>query len=286
MSTPSFVGTIDRSGRFRGRYVHYDGYPTAQGPTLSQIITRHHSDLPRILTILIDGFYGWSTLSADMRRDADTHLDGRDVAVAGYGLAYTTTDGQSHPDDWITGSLDGCFEMHSSCAWGYLFTGTDMSTDELVVIQVEPDGLGERYRDRARIPLRLLSEVREADWTTIECGERFERCTHYARAHFEVPEEARRLGTRTWLGQTPLQPPDAIGVTYEGRSYRLTGSGYGGAFRPGARANHWYAHAVDVRDGSTRDIPIYRRTPKKHLIREIPGVQLHYPPTAHNGRRR
>lgn len=281
MSTRSFIGTIAPDGRFAGRYVYSDGYPTARGPVLTDILAAHNFDLAHVLDVLTNQHYGWSYLDAGTTSMSETRLAGRDVAVAGFGLAYTTHQGEAHPDDWIIGDLGGRGDDVTWCEWGYAFTGSDAETAALVIIGVEQDGDGECYHGRGRIPVRLLADLRAEDWTKIECGDAYERCCHYAWAHFDVPDESRRLGTRTWLGQVPLAPRDAIGATVDDRRYLLTGGGHDGGFYPAERNHDWYADAVDSRSGETCSIAIYRRTPKRGLIREIPRVRLHYPPTAH-----
>lgn len=254
-------------------------------PVLTDILAAHDFDLARVLDVLTIQHYGWSCLDAETTSTSETRLAGRDVAVAGFGLAYTTHEGQSHPDDWIIGHLGRCGDDVTWCDWGYAFTGSDAETAVLVIIGVERDGVGERYHERGSIPVRLLGDLPAEDWTKIECGDGYECCRHYAWTHFDVPDESRRLGTRTWLGQVPLAPRDAIGATVDGRTYLLTGGGHDGGFYPGERRHHWYADAVDSRSGETCSIAIYRRTPKRGLIREIPNVHLHYPPTAPGPRR-
>lgn len=232
MSTSSFVGTVDSTGRFAGRYVHFDGYPTARGPILAGILAGHDHNIADVLDVLTRQYYGWSSLSADTGNEPKSKLDGRDVAVLGYGYAYTTHQGQAEPDDWITGRLGQRSDTPTWCEWGYLFTGPDADAASLMVIQVESDRSGERYHERARIPVRLLADLSGDDWTKIECGESYERCLHYAWAHLDVPDQSRRLSTRTWLGHLPLTPRDAIGATVDGRTYRLTGSGHDGMPQP------------------------------------------------------
>lgn len=281
MSTSSFVGTVDSSGRFAGRYVHFDGYPTARGPILTEILAGRDHNLALVLDVLTRQHYGWSSLSADTGQEPKTKLDGRAVAVAGVGYAYTTHQDQADPNDWITGRLGQRNDNPTWCEWAYLFTSAHTDTASLAVIQVEPGRDGERYHERARISVRLLADLNGEDWTKIECGETYRRCLHYAWVHFDVPDESHRLSTRAWLRLVPLTPRDAIGATVNGRTYRLTGSGHDGCLKPGERAHHWYAAAIDVRTGAERSIAIYRRTPKRGIIREIPGVHLRYPPTAH-----
>lgn len=184
LSTRSFVGTIAVDGRFAGRYVHFDGYPTARGPVLTDILAAHDFDLAHVLDVLTIQHYGWSCLDAEATSTSETRLAGRDVAVAGFGLAYITHEGQSHPDDWIIGNLGRCGDDVAWCEWGYVFTGSDAETAALVIIGVECDGDGVRYHERGRVPVRLLADLRVEDWTRIECGDGYERCCHYRLGAF------------------------------------------------------------------------------------------------------
>lgn len=168
---------------YRGRYAHWDGYPTAMARSLWALVERDGLDVVR--QTIIHDHYGWSTINTDQtvstprqlrqaerKRDAwrkgggfwsplnDDPLydaysfsigknDGRFAQVAGYGIAYTTEQGQSSPDEWIGPSDDYGTE------WRYVLG------DDGLWIYV---GYGENPR--------LLSTHRwdepEPDWETVE----------------------------------------------------------------------------------------------------------------------
>lgn len=102
MSTRSVVATGTVEG-WKGRYVHFDGYPTGVGESVRQIVPR--DGVETTVWNLIHDNYGWSSVDAEFGKELDEFLrDGRFVRVDGYGVAYTTEQGQSSPDDWQTDS--------------------------------------------------------------------------------------------------------------------------------------------------------------------------------------
>lgn len=128
---------------YRGRYVHWDGYPSGVGRALSALVQRDGLEVVR--KTIIHDHYGWSSLDetqtvsskaliAKMKRKglswhpeygtAEYHAhsfsigynDGRFAQVKGYGVAYTTEQGQSWPDEWIRPEADWGTE------WRYVLT--------------------------------------------------------------------------------------------------------------------------------------------------------------------
>lgn len=70
--------------RFRGRYVHWDGYPEGVGVAVAEVIAR--DGLTTAVETLIKEHYGWSSVNAG---DSTENRDpARFVNVPGYGLAY------------------------------------------------------------------------------------------------------------------------------------------------------------------------------------------------------
>lgn len=123
MGTRSVIA-IPEGDSWRGRYCHWDGYPSHQGQALSAIVAR--DGLAVAAKTLVEDNYGWSSVDADQpditgvapreRQIGEgwspetiaqqftpdgIYGDGRFVNMPGYGVAYTTTGGQSKPDDWI-----------------------------------------------------------------------------------------------------------------------------------------------------------------------------------------
>lgn len=129
MSTRSAFGTLE-NGHFRGRYIHSDGYPSYNGVMITRLLQR--DGVERTLQVLTQDHYGWSSLIPDLpeltlelRADlpnirydfenpahswsylqpGEIQGDGRFVGVPGYGIAYTTEEGQSDPNEWVEFSL-------------------------------------------------------------------------------------------------------------------------------------------------------------------------------------
>lgn len=107
MGTRSVIAVPDDEHVFRGRYVHWDGYPAGVGVGLVYILARDGRDTA--IRVLTQDHYGWSSINPEQEGDEDLPVgmnDGRFVQVAGYGTAYTTHAGQSSPDQWIEGDGD------------------------------------------------------------------------------------------------------------------------------------------------------------------------------------
>lgn len=297
MSTRSFVGTVNADKTFRARYVHSDGYPTGVGETLAALIALH--GVEETLRVVTEEHYGWSNLNAyapditNVRADSEAaydtpafqaslfrgkyaiYGDGRFENIPGYGIAYTTKDNQSSPDDWITGTLGEPLSRGMWTEWGYLI---DTEAETLTVVEI---GVGDEVEPVVTVP--LAEAVEDYDWSVVECGADYSRCSHYAWFHFEdIPEESRRLATRQWLGEEPLTPDYATGVVFEGKTYSLTGGGMDASlFRShevpqrvvnGLRGG-WLASAR-AEDGEE----VYVRT--KTAKGNVPsGLTFDYPPT-------
>ena len=125
MGTRSVVA-LPLDGGFKGRYIHWDGYPTGVGGSLLEIVQR--DGVERALEVLTQDNYGWSSLDPAMPAEFEDVIfenrqafvaehgrypvtdpgggDGRFRAVEGYGTAYTTVQNQSSPDEWITDTGD------------------------------------------------------------------------------------------------------------------------------------------------------------------------------------
>jgi hypothetical protein len=126
MGTRSVIAIPDAEHGWKGRYVHWDGYPTGVGEALRRIVQRDgYTTAVRALT---EEHYGWSTLEPD--KDPDEPLspgysDGRFAIVGGYGTAYTTAQGQSSADDWVTADGDDW-----GTEWAYLLGEGGMAVYE------------------------------------------------------------------------------------------------------------------------------------------------------------
>lgn len=99
MGTRSVVATRYPDG-VKGRYIHWDGYPTHMAKALFQIVAR--DGLEGAAYTLMEAHYSWSSIDPG-QQDGPLSAgmnDGRFVTVPGYGVAYTTEQGQSSPDEW------------------------------------------------------------------------------------------------------------------------------------------------------------------------------------------
>lgn len=92
MSTRSIIATSDADGVFRGRYVHWDGYPTGVGEAARTIVQR--DGLAAAVKTLVVDHTVWSSIDGVGR-------EARDISVEGYGDAL---DDIADADAWITGT--------------------------------------------------------------------------------------------------------------------------------------------------------------------------------------
>lgn len=114
MATRSVVGTYTDGGKhWRGRYVHWDGYPEGRLPVLSAMIDRDGA-LKTLQTIM--RYRGWSNLDPDMAWDHQLERgydDGRFEVVAGYGIAYTEKQG-------VENRYETDRNVNSGCEYAYI----------------------------------------------------------------------------------------------------------------------------------------------------------------------
>ena len=112
MGTRSVVAVRDKGGvAWKGRYVHWDGYPDGVGAAVAEIVKR--DGVETAVRTLLEEHYGWSTVNAEPNVSlTQGYDDGRFVAVPGYGVAYTTKQGQSSPDEWYRFPLS-----KDDCVW-------------------------------------------------------------------------------------------------------------------------------------------------------------------------
>jgi hypothetical protein len=172
MSTRSLIGTADpATGAFRGRYVHGAGDPTYQGPCLTRLIAAVDGALDHVLDVLVRDHVRWLHLTPTPREE-----DRRGFSlVKGFGIGLRAADALPTEDLWITGTLGTPLSEHEdhNTEWGYVFTGRDPATAELVVF-TSPDVV-----EVAHIPVSRLGTVtRMRGWGPIECGPDLRRCLH------------------------------------------------------------------------------------------------------------
>lgn len=101
MGTSSVIATPAGSLGWKGRYVHWDGYPTGVGESLRRIINR--DGVLEAVRRLTQDRYGWSNIDPEEAGPVPDYMqDGRFATEVGYGTAYTTAAGQSTEDEWVT----------------------------------------------------------------------------------------------------------------------------------------------------------------------------------------
>lgn len=124
MSTRSVIAVPDGES-WKGRYVHWDGYPTGVGAQVLEIVQR--DGVVKAREVLTTEHYGWSVVSSDCTdevgpSDSDPN---RWVPVPGYGVAYVN--GTEQPDEWIEFG-----ENKSWCEWAYVLHDDFLAVYEAV----------------------------------------------------------------------------------------------------------------------------------------------------------
>jgi len=147
MSTRSVIAQTTALG-FRGRYVHYDGYPTAVGEAVRLIVARDGVEVAtRILT---KDHYGWASV--------DAAGAGARNAVVGYGEYF---DDQAE-GDWITNDGDS---WGTEYAYAIMQEGIEVSVrigDEWrpVALVAYDDADGMRSAELTAQRMRLAYQIR------------------------------------------------------------------------------------------------------------------------------
>ncbi len=104
MSTNSIVGIKTDEHPFRGRYVHWDGYPDGVGMALAEIVRR--DGFSKAVTMLTLEHTAWSQI----RPDKPEMTSDNDIVVPGYGIAY------DDPDRWYDE------QDNTGAEWAYAIT--------------------------------------------------------------------------------------------------------------------------------------------------------------------
>jgi hypothetical protein len=212
-------------GEFVGRYHHWDSNPVSLGKTLWALYHGHFKkDLGKMLATLLDKHpAGWSTIN---RKDFNLKPGYTNTRQRPEGMAL---------DKWFQQPLNRrpqCYchgDRHEQVS---VFTQKDLEkgTDIEWLYAFDENQKRLHIRDvgnDAEINVEL--EGREPNWHVIECGENFERCTHYAWYHNLVPKTCN-LSTQAWLGNRPLEFHDAAAYIIDGKRYLATGSGGNGDY--------------------------------------------------------
>jgi hypothetical protein len=309
MSTRGLIGkATGEESKFTARYHHSDSYPTGLGKFLVELYRGHfNSNLDAMLKVLLDEHpAGWSCIvgtdfklkpgytmdnskypsfdmpEAERKKAVDAYY-----ASADYRRPHCYCHGQRHEEAQEFTQND---EPES---WAYIF---DTSTGEKILHVLHPaKTTGSDKWHWEEIERIELDSPEPINWTAIECGENWERCSHYAWYHKMLPRTSN-LTTRTWLGLDPLDFRDAVAFIVNGKRYEATGSGGDANFLNRSRADYavrqrqplpkrfprdtWVV-TVKAGNGKRLDVPVamVKSTQDGQKFTPLPGVVWVYPAT-------
>jgi len=283
VSTRSVIARVgEHEGQFRGRYVHADGYPTGMGPTLWTALHGHFkNNLAAMLAYLIDAKHaqcGWSALVGKDFNLKPAYTWQKAIADGAKYEVYSKRPDYLRPqcfagrpgeEPYLFTEKD--FENGTDVEWLYVF---DEAERKLFIRDI---GAKE---DVAIIDLN----GEEPNWVAIECGENFERCSHYAWVHNLQPKTSN-LSTQTWLGKRPLEFHDAVAFIVNGKRLKNSGSGgdsdfFNRSLRVSRYPSGTWVQSLIAGNGRRLEVPVAKRTDKGFV--PFPGVTWIYPPTKDN----
>jgi hypothetical protein len=206
MATRACIAIPTDNG-FKGRYSHSDGNPAWLLRQLVTLVNRDGVDAAR--KMLFENHFGWSYIADGTVADETNRLGAdRATLVPGYGLAYSA---EEEPDKPITNTEDSGW-----LAWAYVLNDLGVA----VFRPADPDA-GVQWEHVGNV--RYTDDLTDDVIRQLECGEDFERCSHYAWYHdARVPRE-NRIGMRQWLGLDPIRSVGDVRSAC-GAAYTLTGS--------------------------------------------------------------
>lgn len=126
MGTRSIIGHPYGDG-FRGRYCHWDGYPTYNGKGIWDLVKRDGIE-KAASTLFIDN-YQWSSLNET--KFVPDIINGEELrnVVPGYGTVYT----DASPEDWVTWT--GSEEDDLWCTeWAYII---DVPSSTMTIFKID-----------------------------------------------------------------------------------------------------------------------------------------------------
>ena len=282
MSTRAVIARVgEHEGKFAGRYVHTDGMPTSMGATLWNLLHGHFkNNLPAMLAYLIDAPHavgGWSAIvGKDFSLKPGYTWQKATAGGAKYEVYSKRPDyrrpqcfaGRAGEDASLFTEKD--FENGTDVEWLYVFNETERKLFVRDVFAKE---------DVAVIDLN----GEQPDWSKIECGENFERGSHYAWAHDLTPNTSN-LSTQTWLERRPFDLHDAIAFVVNGKRLKNSGSGGDADFLSRTHTTRFpsgtWVQSLIAGTGKRTDIPVAKRTNKGFV--PLAGVQWGFPPTKNN----
>lgn len=298
MSTRGVVA-VGTMAKWRGIYNHSDSYPTELGKMLYEHLSNEIIKEGKTLAEV-----GEAILKFD---DWRNYLKGGVCEYCGK-IA-------SEPDS-INGGIYGMAKPgiyadpeckhhhHEPLGKTYYYTQRDISKkpgwfepEWVYILDSAADAIHVLDLRRGPEPTQHIGDITFTgvpDFRVLECGAGFERCRHYAWAHFpEIDREGpqSRLGTTEYLGLEPLENRNyACAYLIQGKRYIPTGSGVNGAYAhslPSLREEirnpdpaAWY-ECVKTGKGKSRYFPVARLLGKGQE-EPYPGVTWVFPPTKVN----
>lgn len=215
MSTRAVIARQTSDG-WQGVYQHSDGYPTGLGRELWRAVNDFDS-LERFLADVIDAHPGgWSHFARAVPRELWD-----DFAASGYSAEFfarhavrecychsphfAERDGSCAPDsphyrpDAPSGRItyDPAADGAGDLEWAYCFGPGSLTVFQALASDVRRLGDGYQVASGDAYQLRPHSwqaigvfSLRgpEPDWSVVECGRKFERCSHLAWAHLHGAE--------------------------------------------------------------------------------------------------
>src|SRR5713101_1659792 len=284
MSTNGIIARSTGEGTFQGRYHHWDSYPSGLGVALVELYHCHFKDdLTRMLQVLLDKHpAGWSTI---VHKDFNLKSGYTNIGTRPDGMSIEEFQNQRlnrRPQCYCHGHRHEEGFLHdekSDCGaeWAYVF---DEEEKVLHILDREKHEVSGEYhwQEVGRIELDCEDGI---NWTAIECGENFERCSHYARYHNLLPKTSN-LSTQTWLGNRPLEFHDAIAFIIQGKRYKATGSGGNSDYlrRAGGKnfpIGTWVSSGV-AGNGKRLDMAV-AKIGSDGKYTPLPSIMWVYPPT-------
>jgi len=285
------VGTL---ARWQGIYNHYDSYPTGLGKDLyehlAEQMTRGQKTLTEIGAAIL-AFDDWRNYLAggvcpycgqiaSQAHDISISLDLRPKPGE-----YPDPDCQQH--------------HHEPLSETYIYTRRDMKDSGLewaYILDPKENCVHVLDLHRGPEPERHVGNMTfhaVPDFPVLECGAHFERCCHYAWAHFPAIERdgpQSRLNTKQYLGLEPLTELDSVcAFLIGGKRYARAGGGVNGRYVrtmpslareiPHPDPNAWY-ESVKLGNGKTKYLPAALFAAEGRI--PYPGVTWVFPPTQVN----
>jgi hypothetical protein len=150
MGTRSVVGVPYGDG-FRGRYCHWDGYPTYNGVHLWRMIQR--DGIEKVVNTIVFDNYQWSSLDHCKNNVVLNNGETLKNVVRGYGSIYTDVT----EDDWITYTGNASDDLWCT-EWAYIL---DVNSKTMSIMKIDNN------------QVRLLTTINvengdEPDWENLQ----------------------------------------------------------------------------------------------------------------------